>query len=684
MNETLLGLTSQLSYLFSHLTIANIIDMALVAILFFIVFQALYQTRSLQLLRGVIIAAILGVGLLVLLPLNTLNWIVRLALIAGAIALPILFQDELRRVLVGLGQFGSWRSSISSFERFKQSLVSGLNQLSLHHTGALIVLEGQTLLEDVVATGVRMQAAVITSELLQTIFSPRTPLHDGAVIFRGGRLEAASCILPVQTEDLGNSQLGTRHRAALGLSVKVSDALVIIISEETGWISVAYAGRLYLDITQEQLEGWIDRFAEHLEHSGKSRWGWLRGGGLRQTMVNIFTSILLAMICWLIVVYQTNPPDQIALQGVPLTVDGLTQGILVMSDIPEAVNVQIQTTKDRISDMSSASVRAVLDLTGLPPGVHSLPIDVIPADPSVQTISVKPRSLDVTLEEEISRPITPTIVLTDLSSLPPGYVAGDVSLNPAVVTAVGPRSLIDRVAAARLEIAIEDRRADFQETVAPSLIDENGDFIDGLTLVPEQVMATVPIRRTFFSQDVGIQVILDRNGFSPDYEVKEISVDPATVGLAGPQKVLDAVGSYLETAPVSLADQTSDLTVDAPLEVPDGITVLNDKGETIRSVQVKISIVPVTSYLVVQRQVQITGIEPNQAITLTPSEVSVLLIGPKYLLEDLASKPELILVTVSVSGLVPGVYTLPLEISAPVGIETQGFPKEIQALVESG
>lgn len=683
MNETLLGLALQLRYLFTHLTIANIIDMTLVAVLYFIVFQALYQTRSLQLLRGVIIAAILGIGLLVLLPLNTLNWLVRFALLAGAIALPILFQDELRRVLVGLGQFGRWRGSISSFERFKQSLVSGINQLSLHHTGALIVLEGQTLLEDVISTGVRMQASVITSELLQTIFSPRTPLHDGAVVLRGGQLEAASCILPVQTEDLGNSQLGTRHRAALGLSIKVADALVIIVSEETGWVSAAYAGRLYLDITQDQLEGWINRFAEHLEHTGRSRWGWLRGGGTRQTIVNIFTSILLAVISWLIVIYQTNPPSQIALQGVALTADGPSEDILVMSEIPESVNVQVQTTKDRISEVSSTSVRAVVDLVSLPPGVHSVPIQVIPADPLVQTISVKPRTLDVTLEEQISKPITPTVILTDLSSLPPGYISGDVSMNPTIVTAIGARSAVEKVAAARVELAIKDRRSDFQETVTPVMVDAGSSPVQGVTSAPEQVIVTVPIRRAFFTQDVGVQVVIDRTGFSSDYEVKTITVAPSTVSLSGPQDDLNSAGSFLETAPISLAEQNTDLTVEAPLVVPDGITVLNEQGELIRSVTVKITIVPVTSYLVVQRQVQINGIQPDQSITLTPPEVSVLLIGPKYLLEDLDNQPELIIVSVNVLELEPGVYTLPLEINAPPGMETQSFPKEIQVVVEA-
>ncbi|MCC6955239.1 MAG: TIGR00159 family protein, partial [Anaerolineales bacterium] len=238
MSDTILNLALQLDFLFSHITVSNLIDITLVAIVFFIAFQALYQTRALQLLRGVIFAAIIAGGLLVALPLNTLSWLVRFSLIAGVIALPILFQDELRRVFVGLGQFGRLRGTISDFERFKYSLIKAVSQLSSSMTGALIVLEGQTLIEDVIETGVRMHAEVISPELLLTIFSPKTPLHDGAVVLQGDRLVAASCILPVETENIGDTKLGTRHRAALGLSGKVQDAMVIIVSEETGWISV--------------------------------------------------------------------------------------------------------------------------------------------------------------------------------------------------------------------------------------------------------------------------------------------------------------------------------------------------------------------------------------------------------------------------------------------------------------
>ena len=243
MTDKLSSFAFQLAYLFTHLTLANVVDIALVASILFIVFQALYQTRALQLLRGATAVAMLGLVLLLLLPLNTFNWLLRGLLLAGAIALPLLFHDELRRGLTSLGQLGG-RWDLSTDDRFIAAIVSACTRLAARREGALIVLEGKTPLAETIASGIPVQAETLTAELLETIFSPKTPLHDGAVVIRGERLVAASCILPVETEGTGETHLGTRHRAAMGLSARVPDALAIVVSEETGEISIAIAGQI--------------------------------------------------------------------------------------------------------------------------------------------------------------------------------------------------------------------------------------------------------------------------------------------------------------------------------------------------------------------------------------------------------------------------------------------------------
>ena len=145
MNDALTGLLYQLLYLFNHFTAADVVDVALVSVVFFIIFQALRQRRALQLLRGAIIFTILGAALLLLLPLNTFNWLLRGLLLVSVVALPLLFQDELRQALTGLGQVGRRRmEGGSTYDQFKTAIVSAVTQLASQRRGALIVLEGKT------------------------------------------------------------------------------------------------------------------------------------------------------------------------------------------------------------------------------------------------------------------------------------------------------------------------------------------------------------------------------------------------------------------------------------------------------------------------------------------------------------------------------------------------------------
>lgn len=684
MTNLFISLAQQLTYLYTHITVGQVVDISLVALVFFIAFQALYQTRALQLLRGVVIAAILGGGLIMLMPLTTLSWLVRIVMLAGAIALPILFQDELRWALVGLGQFGRRRSYSSDYARFKHTLITALNRIASRNEGALIVLEGQTHLEEIIATGIRMQAEVITPELLETIFYPNTPLHDGAVVLRGDKLAAASCILPVQTESTGERHLGMRHRAALGLSTKVPDALILVVSEETGRISVGWGGKLYFNLALGELEDWLDRFGAQPEENNRLRWRWrwLGGGGLSSTLINLLTAISLAVIAWLVVVYQTNPPGQVVIQGIPLAVSGPPQGMVLMSALPATVNVEIQTTRDRINALTSSSVHAELNLLALPAGVYSVPVQVAAADPLAQVLSVTPQSLDVSLEQELTRQITPTVVIADLKLLPTGYVVGEPLTATQALTLRGPRSLVERVTAARIDLTVGDRRADFQDSVRPLLLDSSGNAVAGVQASPEQVLVTIPLRRTSFTRQAGIQPVLEEKGLDPNYEIRSIEVTPAAVTLTGPQAVLDSANAYLATAPISLTNHLSDFVVDAPLIVPSGLAAFDDQGRLIQSVKVKIAIAPVTGYLVLSEVVDFLNLPANTQAIAQPGQISVLLIGPQALLAEIAKDPQTVRLQVDLSGLSVGTYTLPLVVQAPQGIQIQLFPKEVQVVIK--
>ncbi len=233
----------------------NMIDILLVTLLIYYATKVIRQTRANSVLKGFIFLLAM-MFFSELFELNTINWLLRQVMGTGTIMLVVLFQPELRRALEQMGRSsflsnllgtgGSGRD-IRQAEQSTEEIVHALINLSRRKVGALIVMEQQTGLKDIVASGTTLDAE-ISSGLIENIFEPNTPLHDGAVVMSNRRITAAACFLPLSENSSISKELGTRHRAALGIS-ETTDAVVLIVSEETGVISMAHEGRLtrYLD-----------------------------------------------------------------------------------------------------------------------------------------------------------------------------------------------------------------------------------------------------------------------------------------------------------------------------------------------------------------------------------------------------------------------------------------------------
>jgi len=239
-----------------NFSILSLLDIALAAVAIYYVLRLLRGTRAVQLIKGLLIlgAIIAFTGLL---SLSTVNWMLTQALLPGVIALIILFQPELRLALEQIGRghiFGAGLTTLrrEQITRLVDELVLSARQLSRERIGALIVIERQVGLNDVIQTGRRVDA-LASADLLRTIFYPGTPLHDLAAVIRGDRIVAAGCLLPLTERRDVRGLLGTRHRAALGLS-ETTDAVVIVVSEETGAASVAVDGRLYSNLTPDNMK----------------------------------------------------------------------------------------------------------------------------------------------------------------------------------------------------------------------------------------------------------------------------------------------------------------------------------------------------------------------------------------------------------------------------------------------
>lgn len=238
------------------LRISDIIDIIIVAIIFYYLINLIRETRAMQLVKGIVFL-FLVFFISQWLKLNALNYILGGAMQIGAFALVVIFQPELRNLLERMGRFKVGNiidfaaDSDDEVHRVIDSVAQAAADMSETHTGALIVMERTTKLGEFISTGTTLDAAV-SSGLLENIFVPNTPLHDGAVIIRNSRIVTAGCLLPLTANNNLSRDLGTRHRAAIGLS-EVTDAVIIVVSEETGKISIAMNGSLTRNLSRESL-----------------------------------------------------------------------------------------------------------------------------------------------------------------------------------------------------------------------------------------------------------------------------------------------------------------------------------------------------------------------------------------------------------------------------------------------
>lgn len=259
----------------------GVFEILVLAVLIYYVLLFISGTRGAQVLSGLVVLVVALMSFTYIFRLDTLGWILQRLSALLAVAMLVIFQPEIRRALAELGtrQFfggGGGGASVAA------TLAKSALDLSAQKIGAIIAVERGMTLQQVRETGVKI-GAVVTPELLGSIFFPHTPLHDGGVIIKGDRIEAAGCLFPLTQRAELSTQLGTRHRAAIGLTEE-TDALVLVVSEETGTISVAYKGKLRRGLDEERLRRLLTRVLHRRAREVRSILplpGWLRTNGGR-------------------------------------------------------------------------------------------------------------------------------------------------------------------------------------------------------------------------------------------------------------------------------------------------------------------------------------------------------------------------------------------------------------------
>jgi diadenylate cyclase len=246
-----------------NMNLSSILDILAVSYIFYKGYMLIKETRAEQLLKGIIFLIIL-IPISKLLNLEVLSWILSNTITIGVLSFIIIFQPEIRRALEHIGRSAFNERHLTedehTMEKIINEIITAVDNLSKTKTGALIVIERATRLGETISTGVKIDA-IVSSQVLENIFVVNTPLHDGATIIRSDRIISAGCFLPLTTNKNVDKSLGTRHRSAIGISEN-SDAIVVVVSEETGTISLAVNGSLTRNYDKDKLRDILFRIVK--------------------------------------------------------------------------------------------------------------------------------------------------------------------------------------------------------------------------------------------------------------------------------------------------------------------------------------------------------------------------------------------------------------------------------------
>jgi diadenylate cyclase len=671
------------------------LDLLLVIVTFYLFLHWIQRRQAAFLLRGALVLGVVLFIITTILPLPTFDWIIRGALLIVLITLPVIFQPELRRLLERVGRNAGvpWAVRRTAAESTLSDLAKTVERLAVNQTGALFVLQGGDSLRHIIETGVPIGAQV-TEDLLQAIFYGKNPLHDGALVLREDQIVAASCVLPLTDQPLivPGRRLGTRHRAAVGLS-ETTDALVVIVSEETGEISIAQGGTLFMPLTITALrERLYDFYLPANASNGLSFQGFTRRlienmgqfrlptfQGFVSNIGLFFLAALLALALWSFVISQTNPARRVLVEDISLRVENTPPGMILMGRAPESVSALIQTTDNVVATLRPSAFQATVSLAGLPPGLHQLGVVVNSSLSQVRILSVDPAALNLELAPIISRTVPVSIELANQQNISPAFQIVRVPIaTPNKVEVTGPAPLVEQVSQVRATISLANVSASLQELRPVVAIDEAGREVTGLTLQPGQVQVAVTIQQRLNALDVGVRAVTE-NAPPAGYWLSDLRVNPASLTLQGNPSELVELESYVNTLPVDISNATGDLTVQIPLDLPSSIQAIDSNGDSVKTVTVVARITPLRGDLVVTRPVELTGPNQRARVSVDPPEVLLLLSGPLPTLNEIEKNPELVQVIIDTASLTtgPNIDVTPV-ILTPEGIQAKSVPPTVK------
>ena len=446
----------------------DLLDVLIVAVLIYEILRMVRGTRAVQMA--------LGAGLIVLVfylsrwsHLETLNWLIRNMVGYLVFALIVLFQADIRRALAHVGRtpFGGYFARTRRTEETIEEIAVAAGLLSAQRVGGIVAIERSIGLRNYIEGGIPLDATV-TYDLLVTIFRPGAPLHDGAVIIQGERIAAAACFLPLTVNPQVSKDFGTRHRAAIGLTEE-TDAVTVIVSEETGRISLALDGGIESGLTgDDAASAPAGAAGARAAGTGIARavapdvpvmvYHPFRHLGLK------FLSVGVALGLWFTVAGERTVERMLQ---VPLELSNPPEQLVLVESPPGSVEVRVRGASGRLSQLLPGEVIAMIDLSPAKEGLRyaQLTPSQVRAPGGVEVVEVKPRNVSLRFEKSVSRSVR---VVPPIEGEPaPGFAAGEATVEPATVEVSGPESAMKRLKEATTEpVSVSGQRSQVRQDVS--------------------------------------------------------------------------------------------------------------------------------------------------------------------------------------------------------------------------
>lgn len=520
----------------------DIIEILIIILGIYYILKHIHKTRAWVFIKGMFV--FFGIYLLAYMcGFHAITIIFEKSVFFFIIAGILILQPELRKLFESIGvkkmalSLKNLRNKESNAKRCSdktvKELVEACEVLGKAKTGALIVLSRDIPLQDYIKSGIIIDA-IVTKELLINTFEHNTPLHDGASIITGDRMVAATCYLPLSEQGNIDKSYGTRHRAAIGMA-EVTDSFVIVVSEETGHISVAYLNKLYENLTKEDLIKLLYDFQKTGEEVKKQKLS-------TRITINLglkILSVFIGVVAWLILINIYDPITTVSFGNLPITIKNetmiLSQGQAYKVNGETTTAITVSDKRSIVENLTDEDIFVFADLERLT-SIYTVSLTVsIPEAPDAKINFISNETIALSLEDIISKDFQ----LETVQSGSPmnGYFVNEFRANTQTITVSGPRSQINMIGKVSATIDVSGVSETFNTTITPIVYDVNGNVMDKVEVKPTNVYINVSIYKTK-SVDLTLQVNTTNK---MTYTVSDYTYSPLKIRIAAKDDVLDSM-----------------------------------------------------------------------------------------------------------------------------------------------